>query len=785
MYRRFVPFMALALISGCGVLAGWLELLNPNRGSLGRETGSSELKAFASEEELEDYFADQIAPRNDQFIALDRAAGVGEPAMPPVDSTATNGSGDAAPSPPSSTQESIGSEAGDTDASGGGGFSETTIQEEGVDEADVVKTDGTYLYIIDSTYGDSVLRVIRATPPESMALLSEVSLKGYGRDLYLHDGKVVALTSTYGGFFLLEGGGVAVETIAEGDASTSSDGTDPDKEEPGTEPGSAGSDADVGTDDAQIEPIAVGEPYFERPQTVVTVVDVSTPESPTVLSQTKFDGSPASSRMIDGVLHLVVANYQDYYYDVMPMLGRPELSVTAVSAETVLPKYEQVGADGAEQTGSVVTWREMYHPTDPDGFGVVTLISLDVDNDAAFTAVGVVAEPGLIYSSLEALYLTDTAYDFFGDSRTTTDIYKFAYQERSASAVATGSVPGRILNQYSMGEYNGYLRVATTIDATFSIFGERTSETTNNLYVLGQSQAGALDVVGRIENIAPGETIQSARFMGARGYLVTFEQVDPLFTLDLSSPTDPRIVGELKVPGFSTFIVPMDADHILTVGQYIPPEGSFFGWGVQLSIFDVSNFADPRLAANVVLGDDEGGAYSEALYDPKAFTYFAERGLVALPISIYPMTWFVDEGPLLEDEMPDSNDTGVVDSGEGGVDGGEPVESPPTTEPDEPIDTVAPVVPDTFEGLVVYSVSVEGGFTELGRISTLSDDPAYEYYWPWYTRGVFLGDNVFAVTNLGVRGGPVSNLATIPYELMLEPPVEIVLPEPMPLSGVR
>ena len=188
----------------------------------------------------------------------------------------------------------------------------------------------------------------------------------------------------------------------------------------------------------------------------------------------------------------------------------------------------------------------MYRPTDPDGFGVVVVVSLDVaERDAGFSAAGIVAEPGLVYSSLEALYLTDTQWDYFGNERTTTDIYKLDYEGRGAVPVATGSVSGRVLNQYSMGESDGFFRVATTSGSDFWWGG---SEQSNNVYVLEQT-GDSLVVAGRIEDIAPGEEIMSARFIGDRGYLVTFEQIDPLFTLDLTNPRNPQVVGELEGAG--------------------------------------------------------------------------------------------------------------------------------------------------------------------------------------------------------------------------------------------
>jgi len=524
-------------------------------------------------------------------------------------------------------------------------------------------------------------------------------------------------------------------------------------------------DGDVVSDDFLIDPAI----NFERPYTVVTVINITDRHAPAIESTTKFDGYQSSSRLIDGVLHLVVANYQNYYIDVLPLLGRPQFDSADVNPESIVPRYTRTNADGSETSGDVVTWENLYRPTDPDGFGIVYVASVDIDADAAFAAVGVVAEPGLIYSSREALYLTDTNYNFFGDQRETTDLYKFAYGDRGATPVATGTVPGRVLNQYSMSESKEHLRVATTVGPTFSEDGN-ISVSTNNVYVLGQS-GGSLNITGRVENVAPRETIQAARFIGDRGYLVTFEQIDPLFTLDLSDPTNPKIVGELKVPGFSTFLVPIDDDHLLAVGQYVPEPGQAGAWGVQLSIFDVTDFENPTLMDNVIIGDDTG-AYSEALYNPKALTYYAQRGVLALPVSIYDNRVFLGEG---EDVDFDGDGMTVVTSDE--PDG---ASSPPSDgSGDEPIDVVEPDVPDIyvpggFEGIAVYGVSAESGFTDLGRISTRFEDAGF--YWASFTRGLFIKEDVLAVTDHGVRGAPVNNVTSSSFELLFDDAIDVEEP---------
>ncbi|MCH9002067.1 MAG: beta-propeller domain-containing protein [Planctomycetes bacterium] len=726
MIRYGTLAVVLLLLPGCFFFFPFVD--GGNGGDL---TGLSTLKRFESEQELTDYFKAEISGRNDQVdFAFDfgrsDALAEGPQAAPTADGGAVVGA---------DADAALGGE-GTTSDDSQGSFSQTTIQEVGVDESDVVKTDGSYVYVIH----ESMLRIVRVTPRDQFGLVAERELEGYGREMYLHDGKVIALTETYGGFFGF-GGGVPGPVILE-DAVASSDAV-----------------SDEPTADGLLSSVAPPDYQYERPRTIVTIFDVSAPDNPERLSKTSFLGTQSSSRMIEGVLHLVVTNFQHHFYDVLPLLGRPELDVSAVESVDILPTFEQVDAEGSVTSGPLVTWENMYRPTDSDGFGVLTVVSMNTNDRAAnFSAVGIVAEPGLIYSSTDALYLTDTNWDFFGNARETSDIYKLVYQEGGAVPVATGTVRGRILNQYSMGAYDGFLRVATTVSPEFSPLGQ-VRERSNSVYVLETSD-GKLVVAGKIENIAPGETIQSARFLGDRGYLVTFREIDPLFTLNLADPRDPRVVGLLKVPGFSTFMVPMDQDHLLTIGRHIPENSPFFGRGVQLSIFDVSDFADPKLKHLEIIGGSEGEAWSEALNNPKAFTYFAESGLVALPIEIYNYGFFIEDDVVFID-------------GDGGVS----VDADPAPPLDSDFVVDEPLfVPQEFRGLAVYRVSTDGGFQSVGRISTEFDDG---FYWTAFTRGVFIDDDVFAVTNRGIRGAPVIDMASITYDIQFEQVGPDVLVDPI------
>ncbi|MBI4717785.1 MAG: beta-propeller domain-containing protein [Planctomycetes bacterium] len=769
--------LGLTLVSGCSMYAALFAPRDTTDGSGADTQAAAELQRFSSEEEFKEYFAQQVVDNNSRL-----AAG---PVVPEADSGAADDSagGAGGDAPGALPVDAAPSPDGDAALTSDGSFSGTTIQEEGVDEADVVKTDGTYLYIIN----ESTLKIVRAVPADQMQVMAEIPLEGYGRELYLRGDQIIALTETFGfyGFYAVDSlGGIAVRQVADDDSS----GDD--------EAGADGGEGEIeGDEPSLIAPdIGIVPPYeYSRPTTIVTVIDAADRSRAVMRSRTTFDGTQSSSRMVNGVLHLVLANYPHYYYDVLPFLGRPELEVQTVEPETLLPHYTREDGDGVESSGMVLSWEDVYRPAVPDGFGTVAVVSMDIDNGAAFTAVGLVAEPGLIYSSTEALYVSNTNYDYTGVMRETTDLYKFAYTDSGPVLVGAGRVPGRILNQYSMGEYNGYLRVATTVDATFDENGVLT-QAHNNVYVLGEAD-GALNVVGSVTDIAPRETIQSARFIGDRGYVVTFEQRDPLFTLDLSDPTSPRKVGELHVPGFSSFIVPMDADHLLTVGTYIPEEGCTWDTGVQLSIFDVSDFADPKLQHLEVIGE-ESGAWSEAQWNPKALTNFLEQGMVALPVSVdeYRACDYFEEFPpeVVDDGVSvgvsvDDADGGSSGGGSAGSDGSEgaadagetdaDAPEPDETEPaDEPVPPFEPYIPPGYDVLAVYTASTAGGFAELGRLSTRFEDIGY--YYASFTRGVFIQDPassryyVYAVTDNGVRAAPVDGLSAAPFELTLREPID-------------
>jgi len=201
-----------------------------------------------------------------------------------------------------------------------------------------------------------------------------------------------------------------------------------------------------------------------------------------------------------------------------------------------------------------------------------------------------------------------------------TDIHAFSFSADASELtyVASGRVIGTLLNSYSMSEYDGALRVATTsFDYDFG------GGQDNGVHIL-KVDGSKLNEIGAVNGMGRGETIQGVRFDGPRGYVVTFRQVDPLYVLDLSDPTSPELVGELKVPGYSTYLKPIDGDRVITVGMSGTETGQITG--AQVAVFDVSDPSNPLQVATAEIAQ-----WSEATSDPHAFLWWPETGQIVVP----------------------------------------------------------------------------------------------------------------------------------------------------------
>lgn len=548
----------------------------------------------------------------------------------------------------------------------GGGYTGTNLQESGVDESDVVKTDGSYMYIAS---GDTFFIVSVDSP---MSVASTTTLDGRIDSLYLYGDMAILLyhPSGYEGYSWVDPG--VVDTAL------------------------------------------IGIPYWipVQSKTAVAVYDISDPAFPVMLKEIEADGYLVSSRRIDNHLHVV----QQFLPD-LPAPDVLENEIQSMAVEDLMPFYtETIDSGNGGERSQLIAPEDFYHPDIDGGGSIVSVMSIDLDDpDFQFTSTGVVADASVVYASVQALYFTSTYWNSVqtgsGEPREQTVVYKFSLADGRPAGEGYQSVSGRVLNQFSLGEYDGVLRIATT---TGRLWGS-SEPSKNNVYCL-RSANGSLSVIGSLEDLAPGEELYAARFIGPRGYLVTFVTIDPLFTLDLSDPTDPMVLGELKVPGYSSYIHPYGDNHLICIGKDAIEEDAFAWYqGVQMSIFDISDFSNPQLLHSVIIGDR--GTDSEALYNHKAFTFWEENNLLAVPIDLYELP-----GPP---EYPYSY-------GEW-----------------------------TFSGVYIYTVTLDGGFELAGRLSTQPDADPYGYRYNEWTRGIFIRNDVYAVTPNSIHTSPVSGLGWI------------------------
>jgi uncharacterized secreted protein with C-terminal beta-propeller domain len=373
----------------------------------------------------------------------------------------------------------------------------------------------------------------------------------------------------------------------------------------------------------------------------ITVVDVSNPTAMRVTSTMSVDGSYVAARAVDGVARIVLRTSPvglDWVYPedgTQAAQDRAEAQnrqvVHGSSLTNWSPHVTVTNAGGrTTRQGTLMACGSSYRPQALAGFGMLTVVTLDPADPARSASTSVLADGDLVYASTENLYVATNQWGRIVDDRTvepssTTLIHEFDISDRSnARYLASGSVRGTVLNQFSFSEHEGALRVATTDSATGS------SSSQSYVSVL-RRQGTALATVGQLGGIGQGERIYAVRFIGDLGYVVTFRQVDPLHVIDLSDPTRPRIAGELEIPGYSAYLHPVGDGLLLGVGQDVDANGRRAG--SQLSLFDVSDPAHPRRVQQATLGSS--GSSSPAEFDHHAFLWWPATKLAVLPLSQY------------------------------------------------------------------------------------------------------------------------------------------------------
>ncbi|MCL1809252.1 MAG: beta-propeller domain-containing protein [Clostridiales bacterium] len=533
------------------------------------------------------------------------------------------------------------------EAGGGGGassdYSATNVQVAGVDEGDIVKTDGKYIYQVN--YEKIV--VIQAYPAENMKIVSEIE---YNRNDMLN---------------------------------------------------SALSPAEVYVDGDRL--VVIGNMWSDKSYAKAIVYDIADKSNIKQIREVALEGSYLSSRKIGDCVYMVSNKYMDYY--IYTRGG-------ALAVDEAIPMYKDSAAEDKYVRIGLADMH--YFPSDNDtSHTFIAGFKIDDPSEPA-DITSYLGSGQHIYCSRENLYIAKPVYNYSRYSGVeTTEIYKFNLNGGKVAFEIKGAVRGQPLNQFSMDEYAGHFRIAVTENS----YAE--SDMLNHLYVLS---ADTLETVGKIEGMARGERIYSVRFMGAKGYMVTFRLVDPLFAIDLSDPARPEVLGELKIPGFSQYLHPYDDNHIIGFGK--DTEVVRENWnghvservlevGMKMALFDVTDPTSPKEMYSTKIGDR--GTFSEVLDNHRALLFSKEKDIIAFPVMVYKQS-----GNAFDYGRP------------------------------------------TFQGAIVYGLDIDRGFTMKGKIS--HTDAQSDGYWDYMNavdRILYIDDVLYTSSKAMVKASEMNSLREI------------------------
>ncbi|MBM4463220.1 MAG: hypothetical protein FJ012_07760 [Chloroflexi bacterium] len=528
-----------------------------------------------------------------------------------------------------------------------GGYSTTNIQVEGVDEADIVKTDGQFIYLVSGT----TVFIVRAYPPGEARILSKIKLGETVVGLFISGDRLIVLENQSGMY-------IAKDFRAE--------------------------------EKKLMMPIA--------PKTYIKVYDVSDRESPILKREIAVDGDYVGSRMMGNYVYAIIS-----------------VSAYEQDDEINLPQIDL--GDGAM---TIPAWEIYKCDVEDYGYMFTTIMAVNTqkDGEEANYETLLVGASSNLYVSLKNIYITSTRWLNDSEYSERTAIHRIHIENGNIEYQASGEVPGRVLNQFSMDEYQDVFRVATT--AWKQTWSERGAISQNNLYTLDVN----LDIIGSLKNLAPGESIYSARFMGEKCYLVTFKKVDPLFVIDLKDPYSPKVLGELKITGYSDYLHPYDENHVIGIGkEAVEAVEGDWAWyqGVKIALFDVSDVANPKEMAKYEIGDR--GTDSEALRDHKAFLFDKARDLLVLPILL---------AEINKTQYPYFDPSAY----------GEYV----------------------WQGAYVFDISLKEGIQLKGRVSHYkgNGDPGQEGYYFWgpesVQRSLYIGDVLYTISQAKIKMNSLENL---------------------------
>lgn len=476
-------------------------------------------------------------------------------------------------------------------AAPGAGFSGTNVQEAGVDEPDIMKTDGSTMF----TAVGAAIHAVDVTGGGARDL-GVVSVTGAGNQILLSGDRLLVI-----------GGGEA----------------------PGAEERTAASG------------VSGTMPAWGPQGVVLTLLDVSNPAAMTVVETLRLEGLFVSARLTGNSVRVVISTPPE-----LPAMQPPdgpgplrEITATlrnrqamaATAAEAWLPSYAVDRAGQPGESRPLVECEDVRRPADDAGLGMVTVATLDLDKGVTPVDTDAIQTDGhVVYGSTTSLYVATSGWSGAdvmpagGAATQGTQIHRFDMSAAGSTDYrGSGRVDGRLLSQWSMSEHEGVLRVASTRDGTWS--GDQPEPSESYVTTLDVGEKG-LTPRARVGGLGRTEQIYAVRFMGDTGYVVTFRQTDPLYVIDLSDPGHPRMRGELKIPGYSAYLHPVGDGLLLGVGQDATDEGRVKG--TQVSLFDVSDPAAPRRVSRRTFP----GSWSEAESDHHAFLHWAATGLTVIPM---------------------------------------------------------------------------------------------------------------------------------------------------------
>jgi hypothetical protein len=481
-------------------------------------------------------------------------------------------------------------------------YSTTNLQEVGVDEPDLVKTDGER--IVALTEGRLIVVDVTGDEPEVVGDLRLENLTA--TDMFLSGDRALLMASNWSSVYPMFEGDVAYN------------------------------------------------PGYHSPTLQLVEVSLRS-DDPEIVRTMVIDGSYISARMVDDVVRLVMTSGPVGFAWQFPEGSGLKAEREAIeankalirnsTAENWIPYVLVTDASGdVVAEGTLFDCERANHPKEYSGLNMLSVATIDLDAGLGVVdATGVLATGDTVYASTDNLYVATQQWRFWGPLRegedddvpdgVTTDIHQFDISDPTrATYVASGEIDGYLLNQFAMSEFDGRLRTASTTSPTWWGGGGFDSE---SLITVLEPVNGELVEIGREDGLGETEQIYSVRFVEDVAYVVTFRQTDPLYVVDLSDPENPQTVGELKILGYSAYLHPLGDGLVLGVGQDATEEGRI--QGSQVSVFDVSNPEDPVRVARYTL--DEGSS-SSVEWDHRAFLYWAETGLAVMPMQ----QWQWDEG---------------------------------------------------------------------------------------------------------------------------------------------